>query len=91
MKKSKNGYYKFYNSQGIYCRIKCNNVENNEVLIKFKQKNETNWMYHSPNKRFHSCLEVANYILKNLDNQNMIFKIIPINHSLKESINETKY
>jgi hypothetical protein len=82
MKKSINGYFKFYNGSGIPCRIKCQGEVKGTALIKFKHKDTTDWMYHVPNKKFRNCLEVVNFILKNLENKEMIFKII----SMQESI-----
>ena len=82
MKKSINGYFKFYNKEGLSCRVKCPKEIQKEILIKFKNRDETAWAYHSPKRTFRNCLEVVNFILKNLENENMVFKII----SLKETI-----
>ena len=75
MKKSINGYYKFYNKAGISCRIKCEVEAKGQVLIKFKHRDDHQWLYHVPDKKFRNCLEITNFILKNLENQNMVFKI----------------
>ncbi len=80
-KKSINGYYKFYNKEGISCRIKCDDTEEKfegNCIIKFKQIDDPTWMFHAPTKEFRNCLEVTNYILKNLENSNMVFKILPM-------------
>ena len=77
MKKSVNGYFKFYNKEGMSTRIKCSEPINGEVLIKFKNKNAAEWLYHAPQRKFRNCLEVTNFILKNLENENMVFKIVP--------------
>ena len=77
MKKSINGYYKFYNKNGLQCRIKCEAEKiDGEVMIKFKPKDQTEWMYHMPKRKFRHCLEVTNFILKNLENNNMVFKVV---------------
>jgi hypothetical protein len=83
MKKSVNGYFKFYNKEGISCRIKCNDEVDGAILIKFKQKEEANWMYHVPNRGFRNCLEVSNFILKNLENDNMVFKIVSMQKTIR--------
>jgi len=86
MKKSINGYYKFYNKIGIACRIKCSKDIEGQSLIMFKHKNEDTWMYYVPKKEFNNCLEIINHILKNLVNDNMIFKISSLK-SKQEVIN----
>lgn len=82
MKKSINGYFKFYNKDGVSCRIKCDQEINGEVLIKFKSKDDDGWFYHSPRREFGNSLDVANFILKNLENQDMIFKVLPSSKGL---------
>jgi hypothetical protein len=82
MKKSINGYFKFYNGSGISCRIKCSSEIQKEALIKFKHKEDANWLYHVPNREFRNCLEAANFILKNLENEGMIFKIVPMQKTI---------
>jgi len=78
--KSKNGYYKHYNKKGISCRIKVKksalNKFNTDFIIAFKHKDDLDWKYHSPNKKFRCVNAVINHILKNLENKNMVFKII---------------
>jgi len=83
MKKSANGYYKFYNKEGISCRIKCTDVINGTALIKFKHRDEPGWLYHSPERKFGHILEAVNFVLKNLENTGMIFKIIPLYKEIK--------
>ena len=77
--KSKNGYFKHYNKDGISCRIKIAKdallKTNNEFIITFKHKNDLSWKYHSPEKNFRCVNEVIVFILKNLENKNMVFKI----------------
>jgi len=75
MKKSANGYYKFYNKAGLSCRIKCEMTGPGRIMIKFKTTDDLNWMYYSPNRTFKCCLDASNYILKNLENKGMVFKI----------------
>ena len=74
--KSAAGYYKFYNKTGTPCRIKCSPVSGS-CIIQFKEVQATSWLYHVPDKKFKNCLEVVNFILKNLVNKDMIFKIAP--------------
>jgi len=75
MKKSAQGYYKFYNAEGKSCRVKCKSVEGS-CIIKFKHVNEHEWLYHSPNRDFNSCTDAINFILKNLISDGMIFKVV---------------
>jgi ribosomal protein S19E (S16A) len=82
MKKSVNGYFKFYNGHGLSCRIKCDKEINGQTLIKFKHRSDSHWLYHVPNKTFRNCLEVANFILKNLENDGMVFKITGMKRSI---------
>ena len=78
--KSENGYFKHFNSQGIPCRIKVSKNAlkkvNTNFTVKFKKKNEEVWMVHIPNKKFKCVNEVIVFILKNLESENMVFKII---------------
>jgi len=83
MKKSVNGYYKFYNKEGLSCRIKCTDEVSGNVLIKFKGRDEAIWAYHSPKRTFRNCLDVTNFILKNLENPNMVFKIVGTDNFIK--------
>jgi len=77
-----NGYFKYYNKEGKSCRIKFDNdfkfIEEKKkfnIIIKFKKDDETLWNYHSPFRKFKSIFEIINYILKNLENDKMVFKI----------------
>jgi len=77
--KSKNGYFKHYNKEGISCRIKVKKEALNKIdsdfIIAFKRKRDLGWNYHSPKKKFRCINAVINHILKNLENKNMVFKI----------------
>jgi len=71
-----NGYYKYYNNKGDYCRIKIKNfTENNPIIVKFKDKDDIDWFYHLPDKKFNSVQEIIWYITNNLETPNKIFKI----------------
>jgi len=78
--KSKNGYFKHYNKEGIACRIKVAKSAlkkfNDEFIVKFKDAKDEFWMWHVPHKRFRDASEVIVFILKNLDSDNMVFKIV---------------
>jgi len=76
--KKSNGYYKFYNAEGVPCRIKFDSPpkNNQDILLKFKNKYETKWLLVVPNQKFSSESQVLNYILKNLQNTDMVFKVI---------------
>ena len=83
MKKSVNGYYKFYNKAGLSCRIKSSgHIDGSEILIRFKHKDDLGWLYHAPKRKFRNCLDATNFILKNLENEGMIFKISPVSSTL---------
>ena len=88
MKKSKNGYYKYYNSAGVSTRIRNEFKPEAGVLkralIKFKLVDEISWMYHTPTKSFKDQFEVMNHVLKNLESENMVFKIYNIDELKKE-------
>jgi len=72
----KNGYFKHYNSKGISCRIKfADKITNSKILVKFKYKDDLEWMYHSPDRKFVDESDVINYLCKNLENRNRVFKI----------------
>jgi len=82
MRRNKNGY-KFYNSRGISCRINCDDNMHGKIIIQFREKNSTNWSYYVPNKQFSSTIEIVNYIITNLENQHMIFKINKLAENIK--------
>jgi len=77
----KNGYYKFYNKEGIPFRIKFAGIrdiefENSrEILVKFKDQDEIEWKFHSPSKKFNNVFDIIKYIGMNLENTNVVFKI----------------
>jgi hypothetical protein len=83
MKKSINGYFKFYNKNGQSCRIKCQEEIKGQVLIKFKPHDEGAWLYYAPKREFRNCLEVANFILKNLESNGTVFKILAFKKNIK--------
>jgi len=82
-----NGYYKYYNSEGLKCRIKvtknarCRKDDN--FIIAFLRPQDYNWNYHMPVDKkskkvviFKDCFDAINFILKNLETDGTIFKII---------------
>jgi len=73
----KNGWFKFYNNQGKFCRIKLNNniLKDTKVIIKFKYDNSSDWYYHSPDRKFNGCQDVIWYITNNLESDKMLFEI----------------
>ena len=78
--KSINGYYKHYNKEGRSCRIKVSRKAlsrtDDEFILKYRSKSMEHWLYHSPRGKFRCANAVIVHILKNLENDNMIFKII---------------
>ncbi len=86
MKKGKeNGYFKFYTATGLSCRIKSSGNIRGKILIRMQDTNATsdsNWLFYSPGRSFENCLDAANYILKNLEKENMVFKISSMSSSL---------
>lgn len=78
-------YDTFYNAEGKPCLIKISRkflVHKIEqpfrILLRFKPKNDVEWLYHSPTHQFESLTEVINFITVNLENENMQFKISPV-------------
>jgi len=82
-----NNYYKYYTSDGLKCRIKVTKDakcrKNDSFTIAFMRPYDYNWNYHIPydkkNKnyrKFKDCFEVINFILKNLETNGTIFKIL---------------
>jgi hypothetical protein len=82
-----NGYYKYYNSEGLKCRIKVTKNakcrKNDAFTIAFLRPFDYNWNYDIPvdkkNKKmkiFKDCFDVINFILKNLETDGTIFKIL---------------
>ena len=75
----KNGFYKYYNSEGKVCRIKvANNIkcqENFECIVSFWQPTDAEWKMHIPSKKFKDAFDAINFILKNLETSGTIFKI----------------
>jgi len=78
--KSKNGYFKHYNKEGISCRIKVAKSAlaktDSELMVKFKGSKDEFWSWHFPRRKFRDASEVIVFILKNLVNENMVFKIV---------------
>jgi len=77
--KSSNGYYKYYNKEGKACRIKIEdklkNKKNFNCFIWFKYPKKDYWMIHEPNKKFKDVFQVINYLCKNLETNNIVFKV----------------
>jgi len=77
-------YYKMYTKDGKTFRVKCGIPsgyrygERSQILIKFKHVDDTQWMYHVPNKIFSNCLDILDFLRKNIENDHMIFKIVPL-------------
>ena len=77
-KRSK-GFFKHYNADGIACRIKVDyGVMNSRVVIKFKNIDEEGWKHHVPDKEFSSENEVVWFIVKNVEQSGMVFKVSPL-------------
>jgi len=78
----KDEYYKYYNAEGKKCRIKIEPKllceRNFKVFVWFKNENDVNWLVHQPKKKFKDVFHVINFILKNLENNNLIFKITKV-------------
>jgi D-alanine-D-alanine ligase-like ATP-grasp enzyme len=70
-----NGYYKFWNKDGKYCKIKVEDEIKNEKIIVSFIKNAGEVQYHSPDKIFKNTVEVIHFLLKNLETDGIIFKI----------------
>ncbi len=79
MKKSQNGYYKFYSKDGTECRIKADRDIQGKVIIKFKYANSVGWRWYAPSREFKNVLDATTYILKNLESDKMVFKVIVAN------------
>ena len=74
-----NGYWKYYNKEGKWCRIKFKKeVKNSTIMIKFKKcsNNLEPWMYYAPYHTFKNKFDVINYITKNLEKNGLCFQII---------------
>ncbi len=84
MKKSANGYYKFYSKDGTGCRIKCDKDIKGKVIIKFKKVNSLTWNWFAPKNSFKNSLDALTFILKNLESKKMAFKIISAEKDLHE-------
>jgi len=76
---SKRGFYKYYNKNGLQCRIKISkNIlqsGSKNYTIKFKRPQDDSWLYTLP-KTFDNPLECIDYIVKNLETDRTIFKVI---------------
>jgi hypothetical protein len=82
-------YDEFYNQDGKKCYIKISRKFLTHeleivgrVLIRFKSKNDIEWMYHTPVHKFVTLTEVMNFIIINLENDDMQFKISPTADSI---------
>jgi hypothetical protein len=86
----KNEYYKYYNSEGISTRIKVSefNQDSFGCLIKFFQNGH--WFYHHPKVKFKDQFDCINFILKNLENTNLVFEIIGLKENLSNKSNKEK-
>ncbi len=75
----KEGYYKYYNKEGKWCRIKFDDnlkcKENFRCFIWFWRPKDSTWLVHSPNKKFKDVFHVINFICKNLETNGVIFKV----------------
>jgi len=86
--KKKKEYFRFWTESGISCRIKIKDSISGKVLIQMKKEHDSSWLYYSPDRDFSNALDVSNYILKNLENSDMTFKVSPmkITTSLKKAV-----
>ena len=75
-----NEFYTYYNKKGLKAKIKVTNKalekKNTYFIIKFMRQIDDDWLYHYPDKKFSCHLEVINYILKNLESNNVKFKVV---------------
>jgi hypothetical protein len=74
------GYFKYYNKDGLKCRIKfMDNVCNHEtpfgVIVKFKRPIDDDFLYHYPNRKFTGIQDVINFVVKNLEHDGTVFEI----------------
>lgn len=79
----------FYSPQGRSCSIKVSKkfIELDEaskqhpafrrVIVKFREKDTLEWMYHSPDADFMYSSDVVHYLLNHLETEGMEFKIVP--------------
>ena len=72
--KSKNGFYKFFNKEGLKCRIKTNNCKG-DVILKFKYPSDEKWYMTIPDIKFKSDSDVITYICKNLETDGTVFEV----------------
>lgn len=70
-----NGWFKFFTEEGLTCRIKSDEVNDTKVIIKYRHENDIEWTWHSPNIVFKNQLEVARYLLKNLETDQLLFRV----------------
>ena len=75
--KSKNGYYKYYNKDGKWCRIKVDCDINGKVLFVLRYPNDgyVTPNYYSPNKKFKNAFDVIKHICKNLETNGLIVEV----------------
>ena len=74
MKKNKaGGYYKYYNADGKWCRVKIDgNIDNDKVILYIKTPKDERGYLHMPNKTFRDGYHVINYVCKNLDTNGLV-------------------
>jgi len=85
----KNMYYKYYNADNIPFRLKidpalqCYDLSNENIIIKFKDKNDIEWNYHiisTIDKKINNVFDIINYIAKNISNTNLVFNVTLANN-----------
>jgi len=78
--KSKNGYYKYYNKEGKWCRIKITDPTiSGNVIFKMRYPYENYLLpnYYSPNRKFKSAFDIITHICKNLETDGLVVKVLP--------------
>lgn len=81
----RNGYYKYYNKNGVSCRVKFENKmainsKTANVIIEFNKENDIEVSnMHMPARYFNNDFEILNFILKNLETSNLVFKVKYLN------------
>lgn len=77
----KNGYYKYYNKEGKWCRIKIKdsscvgNTGRKEVLLKFQGPMDDGWLITTIDKEFDNVFDIIHYLCKNLETNGTVFKV----------------
>ena len=82
----KNGYFKYYNKDGVSLRIKIDmtrcHFEPQHVLISFTHS-DGSWVHHIPEKKFTDIHDIVNHVCRNTENKNVVFRIGKITKKIK--------